>query len=275
MKTIWGKHKTWIYTGLVLIVFLLSIAMKVFPGWYSFVFNTESRRLVRQAEAIHLLEWVKTEYKKSPEARNYDSCAYYLQKAADLDEENQDVLIYLSDALYHTMTQDGIELSGLTYNGIALASEANEKLLAINPEYKNDSLIIDPYSRLTVFWGELALHYIANGKSDSALIAYKEGRKRGGFNDVILEFARNTMNSCDMNSILFLSFDITSHPVLYLQQIENLRTDLKASDNRLSLDRLVFQLYNKYYERPCIYRNDPIFRYERHNMARFSRCEHF
>ncbi|MBK6963816.1 MAG: protein kinase [Bacteroidales bacterium] len=227
VKTVWGKYKTWIYSGLILIVFMLSIAMKVFPGWYSFVFNTESRRLARQAEVNHLLDWVKTEYKKTPDARNYDSCVFYLQKAVDLDEENQDVLFYLSDALYHTMTQDGIDLTRLTYSGIAQASDVIEKVLKINPEYKNDSLIIDPYSRLTVFWGELALHYMANGKSDSALIAYKEGRKRGGFNDVMLEFARNTMNSCDLNSILLLSFDITAHPVLYLQQFENLRTDIK------------------------------------------------
>jgi serine/threonine protein kinase/FKBP-type peptidyl-prolyl cis-trans isomerase len=227
VKIVWGKYKTWIYSGLILIVFMLSIAMKVFPGWYSFVFNTESRRLARQAEVNHLLEWVKTEYKKSPEARNYDSCAYYLQKAADLDDENQDVLIYLSDALYHTMTQEGLDLTGLTYNGIALASEANEKLLAINPEYKNDSLRIDPHIQHTVLWGELALHYTAEGKSDSALIALKEGRKRGAFNDVLLECARNTMNSCDLNSILFMTYDFTYYPVLYLQQIEHLRTDIK------------------------------------------------
>ncbi|MHC1776030.1 MAG: protein kinase [Lentimicrobium sp.] len=226
VKTFWGKNKTWIYTGLILSGVLLSVTMKVFPGWYSFVFNTESRRLARQAEVNHLLEWVKAEYKKNPDARNYDSCTFYLQKAADLDEENPDVQFYLSDAIYHTMTQDGINLTGLTYNGIAHASDAIEKVLAINPEYKNDSLLKDPYSRLTVFWGELALHYMAAGKNDSSLIAFKEGKKRGGFNDVMLEFARNTMNSCDLNSMLFLTFDITYHPVIFLQQLENLRTDI-------------------------------------------------
>jgi serine/threonine protein kinase/FKBP-type peptidyl-prolyl cis-trans isomerase len=226
-KTVWGKYKTWIYSGMILIIFMTSIAMKVFPGWYSFVFNTESRRLARQAEINHLLKWVQTEYKKAPVVRNYDSCVHYLQKATDLDEENPDVQFYLSDAQYHTMTQDGIDLTGLSYNGIELASDAIEKVIAINPEYKNDSLLIDPYSRLTVFWGELALHYLADGRKDSALIAYKEGRKRGGFNDVMLEFARNSMNSCDLNSILILTFDITYHPVIYLQQFENFRTDIK------------------------------------------------
>lgn len=224
---LWQKYKSLLWVILISIMAVIFILMKLFPGWYPAIFDTESRKLARQKEVASLLLKVKAEYKKQPEARNYDSTVFFIQKAADLDDENPEVQFYLGDGLYHQMTQMGDDIPKLTFKGIKKASEAIEKIFIINPEYKNDSLPSDPYSRTTIYWGELALHYLAEGKNDSALIAYKEGKQRGGFNDVLLEFARNTMNSCDNNSTLIFHYDISYHPILYLQFAENFRTDIK------------------------------------------------
>ncbi|MDY0103191.1 MAG: protein kinase [Lentimicrobium sp.] len=224
----WQKYQSRLWIILVSLMAIIFILMKLFPGWYSKIFDNESRKLARQKEATSLLLKVKAEYKKQPEARNYDSTVFFMQKAADLVKENPEVLLYLSDGLYHQMTPMGDDIPKLSYNGIKKASEAIERIFKINPEYKNDSLPTDPYSRTTIYWGELALHYLAEGKNDSALIAYKEGRKRGGFNDVLLELARNTMNSCENNAILIFYSDIVYHPILYMQLVEEFRTDIKT-----------------------------------------------
>ncbi len=224
---LWQKYKSLLWVISISIMAVTFILMKLFPGWYPAIFDTESRRLARQKEVISLLLKVKAEYKKQPDARNYNSTALFMQKAADLDDKNPEVQFYLGDGLYHQMTQIGDDLPKLTYNGIKKASEAIERIFEINPEYKNESLPSDPYSRTTIYWGELALHYLAKGKNDSALIAYKEGRQRGGFNDVLLEFARNSMNSCDDNSTLIFYYDLMYHPMLYLQLTENFRADIK------------------------------------------------
>jgi len=110
---------------------------------------------------------------------------------------------------------------------ISRSSDAFENIIRLNPEYKGDETLNDQYSALTAIWGGLAWKYLINDQNDSAAIAFREGKKRGGFNDVSLEVARNILNSCERDALLLMYYDITYYPLLYVQYIENLRTDVK------------------------------------------------
>ncbi len=213
-------------TGVGILIVAAVVMYALQPDLFIKIFNpAELQR--RREEASQYLEKAKAEYNKTFAAQNFDTAVFYLKKAASLDQENPEIFYFLSDALYHTVSKDGLDLTGLNYNTIAEASTAIETTIKLNPAYTNEFRNYDIHSRLTIWWGELALHYLASGDRDSALIALSEGKKRGAFNDVVLELARNTMNSCDENSLLFQYYDITFYPLLYLQTIENLRTDIK------------------------------------------------
>lgn len=224
------KTRPLLISGITLLGVIIVVLLKIYPSLLTQIFNPSEiarREEIKLAKARQYLERGKDEFKKEFLAQNFDSAVYYLQKAAELDKENPEIHYFLGEAVYRTASKDGLDLTGLTFKTIAKASDAIEKTIKLDPAYTNESRLFDPHSRLTNWWGELALHYLARGANDSALIAYNEGKKRGAFNDVILEFARNTMNSCENNSLLFLSYDITYHPILYLQNVEKLRTDIK------------------------------------------------
>lgn len=225
-----SKTKSLLYSGFVLLGVVIVVLLKIYPSLLTQVFNPSEiarREELKMVKARQYLQRGKHEFQREFSVQNFDSAVFYLQKAAELDQENPEINYFLGEALYRIVSKDGVDLTGLSWKAITKASDAIEKTIQLDPSYTNELRMFDPHSRLTNWWGELALHYLALGANDSALIAYKEGKKRGAFNDVNLEFARNTMNSCENNSLLFLSYDITYHPILYLQNVEKFRTDIK------------------------------------------------
>lgn len=220
------KIKTTIITLIAFLAVLGSATYKLFPD----LFDSESRRAERKAEVNKLMEYVKAEFKKPQGEGNYDSTLIVLEKALDLDDENPEVWFFYSSSLYLRQAKDGLFIPGLTVENINEASKALEKTLELDPAYTDKIYQADPYSRLTIYWGELALKYMTEGKKDSAIYALKEGKKHGAFRDELLEYARNTMKYTEQNSLMVNSFDITFHPMIYLQQIENYRTDIKIVD---------------------------------------------
>jgi len=74
------------------------------------------------------------------------------------------------------------------------------------------------------------LCYLVNNKPDSAAWAFKEGKKRGGFDDFILSISRAVLNGCSKNAILLSSGDNFTFPLYYLKTIENVRPDISFFD---------------------------------------------
>lgn len=93
--------------------------------------------------------------------------------------------------------------------------------------------LLDPYSKITSIWGSLAEAYLNRKLKDSAIWAFKEGKKRGGFIEPVLEYNRQLLNSCDKNSILVTYGDNITIPIWYLQTIEKFRQDITVIDANL------------------------------------------
>ncbi len=113
------------------------------------------------------------------------------------------------------------------------ASEQFEEVNRLEPVYKGELFILDPYAKLTSIWGSLAEAYLNRKLADSAKWAFSEGKKRGGFINPILDFNRQLLNSCDKNAILVTYGDNITIPIWYLQTIENYRTDITIVDANL------------------------------------------
>lgn len=113
------------------------------------------------------------------------------------------------------------------------SSEQFEWIIRHEPAYTGELLVLDPYSKLSAIWGSQALAYLSQNKIDSALWALKEGKRRGGFLAPTLDYNRQILNRCTKNALLITSGDDITFPILYLQQLENFRPDVRAVDANL------------------------------------------
>ncbi|NTV84408.1 MAG: protein kinase, partial [Bacteroidales bacterium] len=220
------KIRNTVITVLGVLGILVFVLLKFFPSLVGGIFSGEVSDKDR-AKAAHFLDLGKAQFKNPIMAGAYDSAVYYLGNAAELDPENLDIQFYLGHALFRVDLVDSSDYRVLQYKMISRSSDAFENIIRLNPEYKGDETLNDQYSALTAIWGGLAWKYLINNQNDSASITFREGKKRGGFNDVSLEVARNILNSCERDALLFMYYDITYYPLLYVQYIENLRTDVK------------------------------------------------
>jgi hypothetical protein len=156
--------------------------------------------------------------------------------------DNAEYRYFLGYAIDRLNAFDGSEMHGLTSAKTRKASEQFEMVNKLQPIYKGESFVLDPYSKLTSIWGSLAMAYSNKGMQDSAKWAFAEGKKRGGYPEALLDFSRQMLNSCDKNAVLVTYGDNISFPAWYLQQVEKFRTDIAIVDVNL----LNSQWYPKY-----------------------------
>jgi hypothetical protein len=180
-----------------------------------------------------LLDSGKTEFKAQFVAfnPNYDKAIELFKQAASLKPNDPEAEYFLG------YTLDKINmLHGMDSVDCKLTEEASYHMELVNklqPRYTGEYMLLDPYSKLTANWGSLAFSYLVKGQVDSAKWAFKEGKKRGGFIDAILESSRQLLNSCKNNSIVITVGDNETFPCYYLQYIENFRPDLTVIDGNL------------------------------------------
>ena len=56
-------------------------------------------------------------------------------------------------------------------------SDHFKKSIEINPHYRGEKVVLDPYSKITSVWGVLAEAYFTMGKIDSARWCFEKGKK--------------------------------------------------------------------------------------------------
>lgn len=177
----------------------------------------------------------KIEFKKQLSAENPDYSAAYrmLKSQVALYPANAELHYFLGYATDRLNSEEGSTMYQMKK---ALTTEASEHFETVNklePRYAGEYVVLDPYAKLSSIWGSLAQAYLVRQLKDSAVWAFSEGKKRGGFIEPVLAYNRQLLNSCSLNSILVTFGDNITIPAWYLQEVENYRTDITIVDANL------------------------------------------
>ncbi len=198
---------------------------------FLFLFALHTSAVFSQTESFETLFYKgKQEFQKDFDQQNYDSAVYYLEKAVSLAPENAEAHYFLAYAYSRKNSKDGNSMIYLSKELLFKASNELETTIKLSPKYESELIVLDPYSKLTAEWGSLAISYLYKNKPDSAIWAFREGKKRGGFSKMYLELAKTALDFCEQNAILISSGDNITFPLAYLQTVENYRPDVDVAD---------------------------------------------
>ena len=182
-----------------------------------------------------LLDSGKNEFKRQAAETNanYSKAYNVLSIAVKLNPDNAEARYFLGYAIDRMNSDDGTKMIFTKKELCLEASEQFEKVIKLQEVYSGETVILDPYSKIGCIWGSLGLAYLSRNQIDSARWAFQQGKARGGFIDPLLEYNRQMLNSCNKDAILITFGDNITIPSLYLQTIENFRTDITVVDASL------------------------------------------
>ncbi|MFP4846831.1 hypothetical protein [Winogradskyella sp. PE311] len=161
---------------------------------------------------------------------NYTSILKSFKESIKLEPDNAEALYFLGYVYSRMNSKDGRKIIDLSVDLTIKSSEQFEKINEITPKYSGELLFLDPYSKISAEWGSLGLKYLYEQKKDSAIWAFKEGKRRGGFSKYALKTHRKVLEACSENSVLISSGDMSTFPLYYLQTVENFRNDISLVD---------------------------------------------
>lgn len=188
------------------------------------------------------INYAKMQFHSEMTERDFETAAELLEKVVEIQPENAEayyILGYLYDAMSSNYTVGLIADSSLTLT--LKVSAALEKSIELEPEYTGELIILDPYTKLSSVWGAYAFVQYYKGNVDSAKWALLEGKKRGGFSNYSLSHYRKVLEQCSKNAILLSNGDLPFFSTLYLQLIENVRTDVTIIELEQILSDWYFQ----------------------------------
>ena len=173
-----------------------------------------------------LLAQGKSEFK----SRNFSEAVTTLESAVQLNPQNSEAHYFLGYSYARLNASDANDITSSSTELTIKSSKEFETINQLTPKYTGEFVILDPYSKITAEWGSAALKYLYNNKKDSAIWALTQGKARGGFGDFFMNYNRFNLEHCGKNAFLFLSGDNYTFYTLYLQLVEEYRTDVKAID---------------------------------------------
>lgn len=167
-------------------------------------------------------------------------------KQISTDAENPVWYYFRGTAKNKLNIKNSLGIPELEFNQAKSASFDFQKVIELDPDYYKEINLLDPYTSLSATWGSLAFKYL-NINSDSAKVAFEEGKKAGAFNAGSLGFCKNLLKSAAKDSYLFISGDNYTFSLLYLQYYEGFRKDVVVINLELAnLEWYLDYLDNKY-----------------------------
>ncbi len=171
------------------------------------------------------------------EAENYVKAVEYLEQYVSSHPNDAEAWYRLGHCL-HWLSYDSAPLPGFDQQASDRILECMRKALALNPHLRNC------YSVIGSEYGARAQHELRLGSFSGFIDNLRRGRKAGGYPDWLLEYARNILNSCSPDAILFTGGDAEVFPIWYCQYVDGIRTDVSLAPVPL-LDRPWFLLVLK------------------------------
>lgn len=201
----------------------------------------------------------KAEFKRQAllDTPNYTVARRMLQTQVALNPARAELHYFLGYAIDRMQTYDAKYMMQIDVHSTREASVEMETVIRLEPEYKGELVMLDPYGKLTAIWGSLAGSYLGRGNEDSARWALREGKRRGGFAEPFLSFSRAQLSECTPDAFMLMSGDCITFPTWYVQLVEGFRRDVTAIDANL-LGTSWYPLYLKNHRGVAMSLNDAI-----------------
>lgn len=155
------------------------------------------------------------------ENANYPEAISLLKEAVAKNPNDAEIWYYLG-YYTHYLCYDSRPLTGYDEEWSNKILGYLEKAIKLDPNYGN------AYYFTGSEHGVRALFALQDGNLEKVRKELRMGREKGGYPDWLLEYGRNTLNSCDSNAILITGGDPYIFPIWYLQFVEEYRTDVTA-----------------------------------------------
>lgn len=190
-----------------------------------------------QTDHLELDSRIKNEFKRienlDKEAYNkvdYEEFIQLLEATVKESPDNTEARYFLGYAYSRKNANDGCVMINANLDLVLKASEQFEEIIKLTPKYKGEIIGHNPYDKIAADWSGLALKYLYDKKKDSAIWAFKQAEKRGGFSAYKLQLYKEKLNACSKNAVLFSLGDIPTFSLNYLQTVENFREDISVVD---------------------------------------------
>ncbi len=179
--------------------------------------------------------------------KDYTAAVKHLEETVAVEPENSEAHYLLGQAYRQLLFDDGSKINHVDPAVAAKAAEHFRKVIEISPKYEGRKFAVGPYTKVQGVWSAVAMTYLNQGKTDSAVTAFKKGQTEGGFYPALMEYNRNIMRSCDPDAIIFTNGDNDTQPMWFLQLVEGYRPDVTVVNlSLLNVGWYIRQLKNDY-----------------------------
>lgn len=155
------------------------------------------------------------------EAADYHAAIAFITRAIEDDPLDAE-LHYLHGFYLHYLCYDSVPLPGFS------RTTSDEVLARLARAIEIDPEMGDARYLMGAEYGGRAREELRRSDLAGARDQLALAHEAGAFPDWLLEYARNTLESCGDGAILLLGGDADTNPVHYLQWVEGLRTDVTA-----------------------------------------------